>query len=406
MYFYVYPPENWKPKPTLEEKEISQFFKQEESNSRLEFCEEVVGVGSPIAHITTAINRFLFEGIDILKKQGYLPVTQKIVSEDKVIGNTRNSAVWSYSLVKLCKQEDVKKSLEGEINYNQIVADQELATGEFYGFDLLESAAKSALHARLRAIEKTAIDSQQYLQQLCQRIEEKYILEKAEKWIKFYPFSLRAMQDYLEKKLFKDKYRNWDERNFKEVNNNQAWSMVAYEAHLAIIQVYLQEGLYRIAQKYLEVIKPHIEKGRLDDKLLVSLYHICLFDYHFYTDLEDEERDHQERGSAIRKAEEYLNTAEEYLQKYLKEYAIIGEYSQTNAHPFFYYLSRIYSHRAKIYIFFPYIAQLPNPKTHLLIEPLRLLEKARIYAARDGDANYYAYWTVYQIWSYLITAYV
>ncbi|TRU16316.1 MAG: HypX (modular protein) [Microcystis aeruginosa Ma_QC_B_20070730_S2] len=406
VYFYVYPPENWKPKPTLEEKEISQFFKQEESNSRLEFCEEVVGVGSPIAHITTAINRFLFEGIDILKKQGYLPVTQKIVSEDKVIGNTRNSAVWSYSLVKLCKQEDVKKSLEGEINYNQIVADQELATGEFYGFDLLESAAKSALHARLRAIEKTAIDSQQYLQQLCQRIEEKYILEKAEKWIKFYPFSLRAMQDYLEKKLFKDKYRNWDERNFKEVNNNQAWSRVAYEAHLAIIQVYLQEGLYRIAQKYLEVIKPHIEKGRLDDKLLVSLYHICLFDYHFYTDLEDEERDHQERGSAIRKAEEYLNTAEEYLQKYLKEYAIIGEYSQTNAHPFFYYLSRIYSHRAKIYIFFPYIAQLPNPKTHLLIEPLRLLEKARIYAARDGDANYYAYWTVYQIWSYLITAYV
>ncbi|MFM7789730.1 MAG: hypothetical protein ACKO90_16855, partial [Microcystis panniformis] len=108
---------------------------------------------------------------------------------------------------------------------------------------------------------------------------------------------------------------------------------VAYEAHLAIIQVYLQEGLYRIAQKYLEVIKPHIEDGhrRLDDKLLVSLYHICLFDYHFYTDLEDEERDHQERGSAIRKAEECLNTAEEYLQEYLKEYAIIGEYSQTNA---------------------------------------------------------------------------
>ncbi|NCR15817.1 MAG: HypX (modular protein) [Microcystis aeruginosa LL13-03] len=404
VYFYVYPPENWQ--PTLE---ISPFFKQEESNNRLEFCEEVVGVGSPIAHITTAINRFLFEGIDILKKpegEGYLPVTQKIVSEDKVIGNTRNSAVWSYSLVKLCKQKDVKNSLKDEIDYNQIVADQELATGEFYGFDLLESAAKSALHARLRAIEKTGIDSQQYLQQLCQRIEEKYILKKAENWIKFYPFSLRAMQDYLEKKLFKDKYRNWDERNFKEVNNNQAWSMVAYEAHLAITQVYLQEGLYRIAKKYLEVIKPHIEKGRLDDKLLVSLYHICLFDYHFYTDLEDEERDHQERGSAIRKAEECLNIAEEYLQEYLKEYAIIGEYSQTNVHPFFYYLSRIYSHRAKIYLFFPYIAQLPSPKTHLLIEPLRLLEKARIYAARDGDANYYAYWTVYQIWSYLITAYV
>jgi hypothetical protein len=28
-----------------------------------------------------------------------------------------------------------KNLLEGEINYNQIVADQELAIGEFYGFE-------------------------------------------------------------------------------------------------------------------------------------------------------------------------------------------------------------------------------------------------------------------------------
>jgi hypothetical protein len=34
---------------------------------------------------------------------------------------------------------------------------------------------------------------------------------------KILPFLLRAMQDYLEKKLFKDKYRNWDERNFRKL---------------------------------------------------------------------------------------------------------------------------------------------------------------------------------------------
>ncbi|MGV2391034.1 MAG UNVERIFIED_CONTAM: hypothetical protein LVR29_31275 [Microcystis novacekii LVE1205-3] len=62
------------------------------------------------AHITTAINRFLFEGNRYFKKaRMYRLSHQKIVSEDQVIGNTRNSAVWSYSLVKLCKQEECGK---------------------------------------------------------------------------------------------------------------------------------------------------------------------------------------------------------------------------------------------------------------------------------------------------------
>ena len=67
--------------------------KEDDPKPRLDFCEEVTGIGSPISHITRAINRFLFEDIPILKKNGYLPIAQKILSEDRIIGNTRNVTV-------------------------------------------------------------------------------------------------------------------------------------------------------------------------------------------------------------------------------------------------------------------------------------------------------------------------
>lgn len=403
VHFYLYTPETWK--PNLEE-DIRQFYKKEESRNRFEFCQEIVGIGSPISHVITAINKFLFEGIALFNDKGYFPIAQKVLSEDRVIGNVRNSSVLSYSIVKLCKKKDIEISIKNDREYNLLVADNELAIGEYYGFDLLESATKAALYARLRAIQQSDINCQEYLVQLCTRVEEQYRLSIGDRYLYLYPFSLRTMQDYLEINLFAQKYREWNGREFREAKNGQAWSLAAYEAHLKIAQVYLQEGLYRIGKRYLDAIEPHIKNKRLNDKLLLGLYYMCLFDYHFQTDLEDSERSHEQRGSAIRKSEEYLHQAEKYLQDYLQDHAVIGEYSQTNAHPFFYYLSRIYAHRAKIYIFFPHLAEPSTSKRNGLLEPIYLLEKARIYAARDGGANYYAYWTVYQLWCYLITAYL
>jgi hypothetical protein len=383
--------------------------KEDDPKPRLDFCEEVTGIGSPISHITRAINRFLFEDIPILKKNGYLPIAQKILSEDRIIGNTRNSVVFSYSVVKLCKQKNIEQALQTQKNYDDIAVDQELALGKYYGFDLLEAATKSALYARLRAIQQSEVKSSDYLKELCHRIEEKEMIKKAEGFLDFYPFSLRAMQDYLNEKLFHKKYRQWDVKKlkFEDVTpNDESWSLVAYKAHLKILQAYFQEGLYSIGKKYIDIIQPHVKDGRLDDKLLLSLYNLCLFRHHFYTDLEDKNSEHVQRSGAIRKAEECLSNAENILKDYLKDHAVIGEYSTANAYPFFYYLSRVYADRAKLYIFFPYSATPPDSKNHLLIEPISLLEEARIYAARDGNTHHYSYWTVYQTWCYLIAAYL
>ena len=40
-----------------------------------------------------------------------------------------------------------------------------------------------------------------------------------------------------------------------------------------------------------------------------------------------------------------------------------------------------------------------------LVEPIKLLEKARIYAARDGAPSMYAQWSAYQSWCYIMLAY-
>ena len=44
--------------------------------------------------------------------------------------------------------------------------------------------------------------------------------------------------------------------------------------------------------------------------------------------------------------------------------------------------------------------------TEKLIKPIELLERARIYAARDGDPALYAQWSAYQAWCYIMFAYL
>ena len=129
----------------------------------------------------------------------------------------------------------------------------------------------------MRAIQQSEVKSSDYLKELRHRIEEQYLIKKAEEFLNFYPFSLRAMQDYLDVKLFHEKYRRWDVNTpkFTDVTpQDKSWSLVAYQAHLKILQAYFQEGLYYIGKKYIDIIKPHVKDGRLDDKLLLSLYKI------------------------------------------------------------------------------------------------------------------------------------
>jgi hypothetical protein len=402
VHFYVKPPKNYQPRFSGE--------KYQTSSKKLEFFEEVTGVGSPIYNIVAAINRFLLS--DVQELSDYLPVARNIVTNNNFFGSP--SLVWSYTLVNLCRKEDIEKAIQNKKNYDDIVSGYEPVDGEYCGFDVVEVVAKAALHARLRAIKQTGINPDVYLTQVCHRIEELNAFREAERYLSFYPFSLKAMECSLNQTIFKDRYRTHDhEFNFTEINPGKYWSSVAYDAHLNITEAYLKEGLYRIAKKYLDIIEPHIEdakksKNNFLNDLLLAKYELCLFRYHYFTDFEDSEsrKLHSDRSSAIRAATDSLSYAEEYLKNFLEKHYIIGESAQSNFHPFFYIFSRIYAHRAKLYIFTSSYTDRPGSRWDGLVEPIRLFEKARIYAAREGNTVHYAYWSSFQSWCYLMLAYL
>ncbi|BAY22311.1 hypothetical protein NIES2100_20740 [Calothrix sp. NIES-2100] len=410
VHFYVRFPENYTPAFEGEEKQSSYFNKRE---NKLEFFEEITGIGSPVYHIIAAINKVLLW--DIPEIIDYFPVARTILSNNDFFGSP--SLVRSYTLVNLCKKDDIENALKENKTYDTVVGNYETAYGEYCGFDLVEVAAKAALHARLRAIKQTGINPVRYLTQLCYRVEELNAFRKAESYLNFYPFSLKAMEGYLNQTIFHNRYRTVDhDYNFIEKDADSPWTSVAYDAHLAIAEGYLKEGLYHIAKKYLDVLKSHIEKARKGKNyffrdLLLAKYHLCQFRYHYLTDLKDDvdsdnTQSTRERSSSIRAAIQSLNYAEEYLKQLLRKYYSISACAQSNFHPFFYLFSRINAHRAKLYIFTSSYTDLPSRGFNSFIEPIRLLEKARIYAARDGSTALYSSWTAYQSWCYLMVAYL
>ncbi|PZO36784.1 MAG: HypX (modular protein) [Pseudanabaena frigida] len=401
VHFYINPPHGY-------ESRFPKEFEKQTKNSHggsLNFYEEITGIGSPVSNILGAINRVLFWDIPVLKD--YMPIANEVFCYEEVIGQSSHSPVWCKTVVRMCKRDDVEHSINENCTYDETSTNQELACGEYCGFDLLEVVAKSSLLARLRAIKQTGIDTKKYLTQLCHRIEELYIFRESKRLLNFYPFSLIAMEGKLEETIFANgMYRSKDAAfNFTETELGQPWSLVAYEAHLTIADGYLQEGLYRVGKKYLDVIEPHIEKKYLSD-LEIAKYWLCQFRYHYLTDLDDSENTGSDRYQSIQNALLSLDSAEFYVKRRLHKYYKIGEFSQSNFHPFFYILSRVLAFRAKIYMYASTYTSRSGGRWESLLEPIRLLEQARIYAARDGSESYYAYWSAYQSWNYLTLAYL
>lgn len=384
------------------------------SNNRqiIEFFEEVSGIGSVLSLIIAAINKLLLWDIPILKD--YFPVAQEILSQDEPICENVQWPVFSSALVKLCRKDNIEKAVAKEKNYEQVAEYQEISYGEYCGFDLVETAAKAALYARLRAIKQNGVNPIKYLNELGNKIEELNALRKAKEYLSLYPFSLKAMEGYLNNTIL-GKYRKYKTHNnnyeFDDfyLKENKSWSLVAYDAHLSLAKAYLQEGLYRIGKKFLDAVEPHLENEKFNKSngLILAKYELCQFRYSYLTDLEYQKKEHPDRLSAIRNALLRLEKANNYLQERLKKYHVINQLSQSNFHPFYYLLSRVYSHEAKICTFFPVEYNIiKSERTKPLLDAIRLFEQARIYAARDGDATHYAYWTAYQSWCYFIIAYL
>ncbi len=383
-------------------------FKEISGQRRLEFSEEVVGVGCVTSHIIAVINRVLLWDIPSLRD--YLPIADGTHCNDEVIGSTPNSPMWSHCVAKLYRREDVRKAIEQGKSCEAVATTAETASADFCGFDLLETVSKSALLARLRLVKQTLAhhpetSTSQYVGELCARVEEMSALKRAQSLLSGYPFSLRAMEGELDTTIFAGKYRERLEKTvFKQLSPN--WSVVAVEAQLSIAEANLKEGLFHIAKRYLDALPDSFRnKEEHVGDLLMARYCLCMFRYYYLSDLADPACLFEDRHMAIRRAEEELEKAEDYLQKRLKHYEKLDELTQSNLNPQFYFLSRVYAHRAKLQIFFPtYMPKLD--RWSMLLEPVKLLEKARIYAARDGEPSLYAQWSAYQSWCYIMLAYL
>ena len=119
---------------------------------------------------------------------------------------------------------------------------------------------------------------------------------------------------------------------------------------------------------------------------------------------------------------ERLRKSETHVNLRLMKYSLIDEISQATFEPHYRLLARIYFLRAQILMFAPFTApisrstpsiNLPTDVEHrnglrtersVHISRLYLLEKARLYAACDGDSELYACITAYQCCIYLIAS--
>jgi hypothetical protein len=385
-------------------------FLDKNNRNELHFFEEVSGASSIISLVRKALNRTLLWNLPSLKE--YFPVAQEVyvVPEVNLYGNDTLATISSTSKVRLVELKDIKKLINlkepsinksessefksSTIDFDSYINGSEIFQGNYICFDMLEAIAVSGFYARLRAIKEIGISSKIYLKQLCDRIITQKYLMKGKKRLRSYPFSLKVMESYLQNTVTKGYCETYNHKlTLKNNESNKPWSNFVYDAYLYVTQAYLEEGLTNVARDYLSQLEVHL---KYFNHLTYSSYYLCEAACNFLSD--KEEREH-----AISNCEISLEQASKELRERFLKFFRVGEFSQGNLSPSFSHWARIYSLKARIAIFFPlFIKQSVND----LINPIILLEKSRISAARDGNSYYYAKVTLYQSWCYLMQAYI
>jgi hypothetical protein len=363
-----------------------------------EFYEEVTGVGSPLSHAIAAMNRALLWDIKSLKT--YVPIAKQITFNTEIIGASTNGSVWAHYVVGLCKRENI------DLQKNSCPV-EELANGDYCGFDTLEVYAKASFYARLRAIKKTGVSPINYIGELKEKIKQVKSLREGEKLLNEYPFSLEAMRSYLTQELLNKEHHRLINKNdvfgSEELVQREEWSLTEYEAHLSIAESYFKEGLYSIGKNYLDCIQKQIEESNINpiSKIIIARYHLCYFRYHYLTDLEDYNYEKNlNRSASVAKAEEHLDRAYDHLKEYVYKCSTIDELPYVNFYGFFTVMSKLSAHRAKLYFFMSY-----HRPTQSISKPIDLFQEARMYAARSGNPSLYSMWSAYQSWCHLVAAY-
>ncbi|MBW4510896.1 MAG: hypothetical protein KME64_30925 [Scytonematopsis contorta HA4267-MV1] len=391
------------------------------SGQRLTFSLESSGTGGKVHHLTKLVNLSLLRDIPCLKD--YFPIAHDVIFvTSAVIQQSTANPLAYHTLTTLCKKKYVEKAYKQGKTYDQVCSDQQAFYGNYCGCDLLECAAKSSLFSRLRAITKIGTDTTTYVTQFCNRAERENQLRKALSYLKSYPFSFFAMQSHLEETIFHEVLSGDSNRPVSileaeiEYENFQKWSDVTCEAYLELIDVYLTEGLYKSAgiliKKIVSFIDFHEESEAIFNSTIRITFEICRAKYYSIVDLDEyrKENPHQNMShpKLVRLALEHLDKAEKFLLERLKKYEAINEQTQSNFSPFFNLHARILFYRGKLNLFYIINQEQESVKDikERHIKQLCLFEKARIFAAMDGDFELYSYYSAYQAITYIVTAFI
>ncbi|MEM8504957.1 MAG: hypothetical protein AAF716_17610 [Cyanobacteria bacterium P01_D01_bin.1] len=409
------------------------------ASRRVDFALTSTGIGGTLAHIIKILNLTLLRDIPCL--EGFFPIAHDVTSTQQIIRDNVSSPVWAHSLVQLCHNQAIGQAVQkfgqSDEPYELSAFSDPIGHGDYCGFDFLLAQAHAALKARLQAVRNTGVCPKEYLSQLCERTEKVLVLEKAWTSLKRYPFSSMAMIGTLHKNLI------------AQVVNDRALNKqdpsIYVDSYLSIAEALLDEGAYRASCKYLmglRFIDEFVQQGlnansegtsnseqtfEIFSGALIVRYLICLAKYYYLYDREDDPRGEYllpdceqdiNRQVLIQKAWTALERAKQHVEVRLKKYVVVREPSQGIFSPHHDLLGRIYFTRAKLLTFFSqYVPEdskvLPaesfagerrtEMSTHL--GRLYLVEKARLYAAADGDSEVYSCYAATQSYLYLAAAY-
>ena len=425
------------------------FTLQPDDGTRVNFSLCSSGIGGTLSQIVKVINTALLGDIACLQDQAngrnFFPIAHDVMVNQTIIQNNTPSPVWAHNLVMLCQSEILAKAMTESSRKREICFYDQLAFGDSVGrgdccaFDFLQTVAKSALYARLRAIKHTGVDPTEYLKDLRDRIERTRLLEEARRCLTSYPFSSLAQEGWM-RELFSDYWNKLIPASAPQA---------VFDGYLVIVETFLQEGMYRKAHSYLRRLKPvldplarqstnwyesftnpqafssqSIQFENFSGSLLVR-YQLCWATYYYLLDRSHDRATpkyfdglspNADDRSIIHAAWDAVNKAEDLASVRLEKYLIINEISQGTFHPHYYLLAQIYFLRLRLLLFFPQLV--PSDLRYLPVDLRRrttngiyagclyLLENARLYASCDGDQELYACYTAYQSCIYLMASYL
>ena len=437
--FYVKLSENYQPA-------VNRVFHHLASGQqrRIDFSLSSTGIGGALSHVIKVVNLALLSDISCLTN--YFPIAHDVTSTQQIIRENVPSPVWAHSLVKLCHKDTLAKALQAcdrdhLSSYEAFAFAEPIGHGDYCGFDFLLSQAQAALHARLQAIRNAGVVPANYITEMARRTEYLLALQNAWSYLQGYPFSSMAMIGVIHQEIWPSDGTialYGGKETLRKTN-----PYIHFDACLSIIEALLDEGAYRPARHYLrriEVIEDYVQQGlaitqsNVNNALqfevfsgaLIIRYLLCKATYCYLYDTRNSDPRYLPLGATsdinrrvlVQEAWTILEQAQQHASVRLQKYVVLNEVSQGTFHPHYSLLGRIASLRAKLLLFFPYYVPRSDqrlPTEYFLGQQrapasihwgrLYLFEKARLYAAADGDSEVYACYSAMQCWVHLMAVY-